>query len=143
VASSPAPGYSLSRPLEASASAPADSFGPMPKIDEHNRPWWTLAGTCAGLFLLMLDSTVVALALPSIRHHVGATAEGLQWVMNGYLLAITVFVVTAGRLGDMFGRKRLFIAGTAVFALGSAVAGAAGDEHVLILGRLLQGIGAA
>ena len=75
------------------------------------RPWWTLAGACAGLFMLMLDSTVVALALPSIRHDVGASAAGLQWVMNGYLLAITVFVVTAGRLGDMFGRKRLFLAG--------------------------------
>ena len=63
--------------------------------------------------------------------------------MNGYLLAITVFVVTAGRLGDMFGRKRLFLAGTVVFALGSAVSGAAGDELTLIGGRVLQGIGAA
>jgi EmrB/QacA subfamily drug resistance transporter len=107
------------------------------------RKWWTLVGTCAGLFLLMLDSTVVALALPSIRHDVGASSTGLQWVMNGYLLAIAVLVVTAGRLGDMFGRKRLFLAGTAIFALGSAVSGAAGDEHVLILGRLLQGVGAA
>jgi EmrB/QacA subfamily drug resistance transporter len=107
------------------------------------RKWWTLAGTCAGLFLLMLDSTVVALALPSIRHDVGASAAGLQWVMNGYLLAITVFVVTAGRLGDMFGRKRLFLAGTVVFALGSALSGAAGDELTLICGRVLQGVGAA
>ena len=112
-------------------------------IDTNNRPWWTLAGTCAGLFLLMLDSTVVALALPSIRHDVGATAEGLQWVMNGYLLAIAVFVVTAGRLGDMFGRKRLFLAGMAVFALGSVVSGAAGSQETLIVGRILQGIGAA
>ncbi len=69
----------------------------------------------------MLDSTVVALALPSIRHDVNATAAGLQWVMNAYLLAITVFVVTAGRLGDMFGRKRLFLIGMVVFALGSVV----------------------
>jgi EmrB/QacA subfamily drug resistance transporter len=107
------------------------------------RKWWTLAGTCAGLFLLMLDSTVVALALPSIRHDVGASSQGLQWVMNGYLLAITVFVVTAGRLGDMFGRKRLFLVGTVVFAVGSAVSGLAGDELTLIGGRILQGIGAA
>lgn len=112
-------------------------------IDENNRPWWTLAGTCAGLFLLMLDSTVVALALPSIRHDVNATAAGLQWVMNGYLLAITVFVVTAGRLGDMFGRKRLFLAGMVVFAFGSVVSGAAGSQEALIGGRILQGIGAA
>jgi EmrB/QacA subfamily drug resistance transporter len=113
------------------------------RIDEQSRPWWTLAGTCAGLFLLMLDSTVVALALPSIRHDVGATSTGLQWVMNGYLLAITVFVVTAGRLGDMFGRKRLFLAGMAIFALGSVVSGVAGSQETLIAGRILQGIGAA
>jgi EmrB/QacA subfamily drug resistance transporter len=108
-----------------------------------NRKWWTLAGACSGLFLLMLDSTVVALALPSIRGDVGASSEGLQWVMNGYLLTIAVLVVTAGRLGDMFGRKRVFIAGMAVFALGSVVSGAAGDQVGLIVGRVLQGAGAA
>jgi EmrB/QacA subfamily drug resistance transporter len=113
------------------------------RIDERSRAWWTLAGTCTGLFLLMLDSTVVALALPSIRHDVGASASGLQWVMNGYLLAITALVVTAGRLGDMFGRKRLFLAGMCVFALGSVLSGAADDELVLICGRVLQGAGAA
>jgi EmrB/QacA subfamily drug resistance transporter len=113
------------------------------RIDERSRPWWTLAGTCAGLFLLMLDSTVVALALPSIRHDVDATATGLQWVMNAYLLAITALVVTAGRLGDMFGRKRLFLAGMCVFALGSVLSGAADDELTLIGGRVLQGVGAA
>jgi EmrB/QacA subfamily drug resistance transporter len=108
-----------------------------------NRKWWTLAGACSGLFLLMLDSTVVALALPEIRGDVGASSEGLQWVMNGYLLTIAVLVVTAGRLGDMFGRKRVFLIGTAVFALGSVVSGAAGGQETLILGRVLQGVGAA
>jgi EmrB/QacA subfamily drug resistance transporter len=91
----------------------------------------------------MLDSTVVALALPEIRGDVGASSEGLQWVMNGYLLTIAVLVVTAGRLGDMFGRKRVFIAGMAVFAIGSVVSGAAGDQVGLIAGRVLQGAGAA
>lgn len=114
-----------------------DSFGPV------NRKWWTLAGACAGLFVLMLDSTVVALALPSIRHDVDASAEGLQWVMNAYLLAIAIFVVTAGRLGDMFGRKRVFLAGLVLFAAGSVVSGAAQGQEMLILGRVLQGAGAA
>ena len=91
----------------------------------------------------MLDSTVVALALPEIRHDVDASAEGLQWVMNGYLLTIAVLVVTAGRLGDMFGRKRVFLAGMMLFAVGSVVSGAAGDQDALILGRILQGAGAA
>ena len=108
-----------------------------------DRKWWTLAGACAGLFLLMLDSTVVALALPEIRHDVDASSEGLQWVMNGYLLTIAVLVVTAGRLGDMFGRKRVFLLGMAVFAAGSVVSGAAGDQVTLIAGRVLQGMGAA
>src|SRR4051794_36827089 len=91
----------------------------------------------------MLDSTVVALALPEIRGDVGASSEGLQWVMNGYLLTIAVLVVTAGRLGDMFGRKRVFIAGMVVFAAGSVVSGAAADQVGLIVGRVLQGAGAA
>lgn len=108
-----------------------------------NRKWWTLAGACAGLFLLMLDSTVVALALPAIRHDVDASAEGLQWVMNGYLLTIAALVVTAGRLGDMFGRKRVFLVGMVLFAVGSVVSGAAGDQDMLILGRVIQGAGAA
>jgi EmrB/QacA subfamily drug resistance transporter len=108
-----------------------------------DRKWWTLAGACAGLFILMLDSTVVALALPEIRHDVDATAEGLQWVMNGYLLTIAVLVVTAGRLGDMFGRKRTFLVGMVLFAVGSVLSGAAGDQNTLIAGRVLQGIGAA
>jgi EmrB/QacA subfamily drug resistance transporter len=107
------------------------------------RKWWTLAGACAGLFLLMLDSTVVALSLPAIRHDVKASAESLQWVMNGYLLTIAVLVVTAGRLGDMFGRRRVFVVGMVLFAAGSVVSGAAGDQDALIVGRALQGAGAA
>jgi EmrB/QacA subfamily drug resistance transporter len=115
----------------------------MLRLDAETRPWWTLAGACSGLFLLMLDSTVVALALPSIRGDVGASSEGLQWVMNGYLLTIAVLVVTAGRLGDIFGRKRVFLLGMAVFAAGSVVSGAAGDQVTLIVGRVIQGAGAA
>ncbi len=100
-------------------------------------------GACSGLFILMLDSTVVALALSSIRADVGADATQLQWVMNGYLLTIAVLVVTAGRLGDMFGRKRLFILGMVLFGAGSVLSGAAQGPAMLIGGRVLQGVGAA
>jgi EmrB/QacA subfamily drug resistance transporter len=113
------------------------------RIDEQSRPWWTLVGACSGLFLLMLDSTVVALALSSVRVDLGAGAAELQWVMNGYLLTIAVLVVTAGRLGDMFGRKRVFVAGMVLFGLGSLLSGAAQGPEMLIGGRVLQGIGAA
>ncbi len=91
----------------------------------------------------MLDSTVVALALTSIKHELGASAAALQWVMNGYLLTIAVLVVTAGRLGDMFGRKRVFVAGMVLFGVGSVLSGAAQSPEMLIGGRVLQGVGAA
>ncbi|HSS33451.1 MAG TPA: MFS transporter [Solirubrobacterales bacterium] len=108
-----------------------------------NRQWWTLAGACAGLFLLMLDSTVVALALPVIHHELGATSEALQWMMNGYLLTIAILVISAGRLGDMFGRKRAFLVGIVFFAIGSVVSATAASPEMLIAGRVVQGIGAA
>ena len=101
-------------------------------ITDTNRAWWTLAGACIGLFLLMLDSTVVTLALPSIQRDLGASTSELQWVLNAYLLALAVLVVTAGRLGDMFGRRRrvparrcaLFGAGLVVAATARGVGGA-------------------
>ena len=91
--------------------------------------WWTLVGACFGLFLLMLDSTVVSLALPRIRGDVGASAEQLQWMMNSYLLTIAVLVVTAGRLGDIFGRRRIFLLGMLGFGIGSVVSGDGGRSR--------------
>lgn len=105
--------------------------------------WWTLVGACFGLFILMLDSTVVSLALPQIRGDVGASPEQLQWMMNSYLLTIAVLAVTAGRLGDMFGRRRMFLLGMLGFGIGSVASGVASDPELLILGRVLQGVGAA
>lgn len=113
------------------------------RITEANRPWWTLFGACTGLFVLMLDSTVVTLALPAIRTDLDASASGLQWVMNAYLLVIAALVVTAGRLGDMFGRRFMFTLGLAVFAGGSVLSGAAWSQDALIGGRVVQGVGAA
>jgi EmrB/QacA subfamily drug resistance transporter len=115
----------------------------MLSIDDRTRPWWTLVGACSGLFILMLDSTVVTLALPSIRGDVGADAEQLQWVVNAYLLAIAVLVVTGGRIGDMFGRKRVFLLGLILFGVGSVLSGASQDPQMLIGGRIVQGVGAA
>jgi EmrB/QacA subfamily drug resistance transporter len=113
------------------------------RLTDRNRPWWALIGSCIGLFLLMLDSTVVSLALPAIQRDLDASASALQWVMNAYLLTIAVLVVTAGRLGDMVGRRRVFVVGLVVFALGSLVSGAAQSETAIIAGRVVQGIGGA
>jgi EmrB/QacA subfamily drug resistance transporter len=112
-------------------------------VSEAARPWWTLGGACTGLFVLMLDSTIVALALPSIGRDLDMSASGLQWVMNGYLLVIAALVVTGGRLGDMFGRRSVFTLGLVVFAAGSVLSGAAWSEGAIIAGRVVQGVGAA
>jgi EmrB/QacA subfamily drug resistance transporter len=112
-------------------------------ITESNRQWWVLTGTCLGLFLLMLDSTVVALALPTIEKDLHASADNIQWVLNGYLLVISVLVVTAGRLGDIYGRRRIFLIGMAVFGAGSVLAAAASDDAVLVAARVVQGAGGA
>lgn len=95
-----------------------------------------------GLFVLMLDSTVVTLALPAVRRELSASASELQWVVNGYLVVIAVLVVSLGRLGDMFGRRRIFLLGLAVFTAGLVVAATAPTIEVLIGARIVQGIGA-
>jgi EmrB/QacA subfamily drug resistance transporter len=96
-----------------------------------------------GLFLLMLDSTVVALALPTIERDLHASADNVQWVLNGYLLVLSVLVVTAGRLGDIYGRRLVFLIGMVVFAAGSVLAAVASDDAVLVAARAVQGAGGA
>jgi EmrB/QacA subfamily drug resistance transporter len=124
-------------------AAPAARLAAVPGLTEANRRWWTLVGTCMGLFVLMLDSTVINIALTPIARDIGATTAGLQWVVNGYLLVLASTVVTAGRLGDILGRRRVFLAGMALFVAGSVVCATAGQEEVLVVGRLIQGLGAA
>jgi EmrB/QacA subfamily drug resistance transporter len=124
-------------------AVPAARIGALPGVSDANRRWWTLAGTCMGLFVLMLDSTVINVALPDIARDLDATTAGLQWVMNGYLLVLAAFVVSAGRLGDILGRRRVFVIGMTVFAAGSVVAAMSNTEELLVAGRVLQGLGGA
>ena len=112
-------------------------------ITEDNRKWWTLGAMCFALFMIMLDNTVVNVALPSIQQDLGASISGLEWTINGYTLSFAVLLATGGRLGDIFGRRRMFLAGVVIFALSSATAGFAPDETVLVLSRVVQGVGAA
>ncbi len=83
----------------------------MPAMTEDNRKWWTLGAMCFALFMVMLDNTVVNIALPAIKHSFGASISGLSWTVNAYTLVFGVLLVTGGRLGDVFGRKRMFLAG--------------------------------
>src|SRR4051812_14863061 len=119
---------------------------PMPeriRLHEGNRKWWTLAAMCFALFMIMLDNTVVNVALPSIQRDLGASISSLEWTVNAYTLAFAVLLVTGGRLGDIFGRRRVFLFGVVVFAASSALIGFAPDQAWLVGGRAIQGIGAA
>jgi EmrB/QacA subfamily drug resistance transporter len=112
-------------------------------ITDDNRKWWTLGAMCFALFMVMLDNTVVNVALPSIQRDLHAQISQLEWVINGYTLTFAVLIATGGRLGDIFGRRRMFLAGVIIFALTSATAGLAQDSTMLIGSRAIQGIGAA
>jgi EmrB/QacA subfamily drug resistance transporter len=113
------------------------------RLNEDNRRWWTLAAMCFALFMVMLDNTVVNVALPSIQRDLGATVSGLEWTVNAYTLAFAVLLVTGGRMGDIFGRRRMFLFGVVTFAASSAFIGFAQTEAWLVAGRAVQGIGAA
>jgi EmrB/QacA subfamily drug resistance transporter len=112
-------------------------------ITDENRKWWTLGAMCFALFMIMLDNTVVNVALPSIQRDLGASISGLEWTINGYTLSFAVLLATGGRLGDIFGRRRMFLFGVVVFALSSATAGLAQSSTDLVVSRVVQGVGAA
>src|SRR4029079_7199932 len=112
-------------------------------ITARNRKWWTLGAMSFALFMIMLDNTVVNVALPSIQDDLGASLSALEWTINAYTLAFALVLVTGGRLGDIFGRRRAFLFGVVLFALSSATAGLAPNDAWLVASRALQGVGAA
>src|SRR6516162_161641 len=103
----------------------------------------TLALVCLAGFLDFIDTTIVNVALPSIRQHLGFSEQSLQWVVSGYLLTYGGFLLLGGRAADLLGRRRLLIAGTTLFGLSSLVGGLSSSEGMLIASRLAQGLGAA
>jgi EmrB/QacA subfamily drug resistance transporter len=112
-------------------------------LTEDNRRWWTLGAMCFALFMLMLDNTVVNVALPSIQRSLHTDLASLEWTVNAYTLSLAVLLVIGGRLGDIFGRRKIFLLGVTLFALSSAAIGLAPNDAMLILGRAIQGVGAA
>ncbi|MGW2784629.1 MFS transporter [Streptomyces populi] len=105
--------------------------------------WVVIALACAGQFLVVLDVSVVNVALPSMRADLGLSAPGLQWVVNAYSIAFAGFMLLGGRAGDLYGRKRMFLVGLALFTLASAAGGLAQEGTHLLLARAVQGLGAA
>jgi EmrB/QacA subfamily drug resistance transporter len=107
------------------------------------RRWWSLLAVCTALFMLLLDITIVNVALPSIEHDLDASFSQLQWVIDAYALSLAALLLTAGSLADLFGRRRVFAIGLVLFTLSSAGCALSTDPIQLILARAVQGIGGA
>jgi EmrB/QacA subfamily drug resistance transporter len=112
-------------------------------LDPAARKWWTLGAVSFGLFMIMLDNTVVNVALPSIQRELGVGLSQLQWIVAGYALAFAALMLTGGKLADRYGRRLVFVAGLALFTAASLACGLAGSGEMLIAARVLQGVGAA
>src|SRR5205807_3032822 len=109
---------------------------------EHYR-WWVLSCTSLGMLLATINSGTLIIALPDLERALGTSLLELVWVILAYMIASTVLVLTAGRLSDLFGRKKAYVAGFVVFGLASLGAGFSADGTQLILWRIVQGIGGA
>src|SRR4051794_6816955 len=112
-------------------------------LTEQNKKWWTLGAVAVGLFMIMLDNTVVNVALPSIQRDLGADLSSLEWIVTGYALTFAALMLTGGKLADAYGRRLIFVLGIAVFTLASLACGLATSESMLIGARIVQGAGAA
>ncbi|MDQ2761423.1 MAG: MFS transporter [Actinomycetota bacterium] len=123
------------QPSTASASGHARSCAP--------NKTWVLVAVCLGQFMVQLDLTIANVALPSIGGDLGASVSGLQWVIDGYSLALASLLLVAGRIGDRSGHKRVYLTGLGLFAVGSGLCALAGSADWLIAFRVLQGVGAA
>jgi EmrB/QacA subfamily drug resistance transporter len=110
---------------------------------EENRKWWTLAAVAVGLFMIMLDNTVVNVALPSIQNDLHIGVSELEWIVNAYALTFGVLLLTGGKLADLFGRRFIFIVGLVIFTGSSLWCGMSGSAASLIAARTVQGVGAA
>jgi MFS family permease len=112
-------------------------------ISEEARKWWTLAAVAFGLFMIMLDNTVVNVALPAIAADLQIGLSELEWIVTGYALTFAALMLTGGKLADLLGRRLVFVAGLAVFTLASLACGLADSGDMLIGARIVQGVGAA
>src|SRR3954447_25472416 len=112
-------------------------------VSDHSRRWWTLAVLCLSLLVIGLDNTILNVALPTMQRDLDASASQLQWIVDVYMLVFAGVLLTAGSLGDRFGRKRVLNLGLAVFGLGSLGSALASSPELLIAMRALMGVGGA
>jgi EmrB/QacA subfamily drug resistance transporter len=109
----------------------------------HGNKWWTLVAVCLGIFMLLLDITIINVALPDIQQGLGSSFSGLQWVVDAYALTLAALLLPAGSLADLYGRRLLFIIGLSIFTAASLLCGLATTTMMLQASRALQGVGGA
>src|SRR3954462_6486522 len=127
------------------ASPPSEAMGreeSQMTLDSRTR-WYALIVLCFGTLMIVLDSTIVNVALPSIRDDLGFSATSLAWVVNAYLLTFGGFLLLGGRLGDLFGHRRLFLLGISLFTVASIACGLSTSQGLLVGARAVQGVGGA
>ena len=112
-------------------------------IDDTRKKWLALIVLCLGDLLIVLDVSIVNVALPSIREDLGFTESSLAWVLNAYTLTFGGFMLLAGRMGDLYGHRRVFVLGVGLFTLASLACGLATSQEMLVGARAIQGIGGA
>ncbi|MGH2925698.1 MAG: MFS transporter, partial [Solirubrobacterales bacterium] len=117
--------------------------GAVPPNDSDRTRWIALYVLCAGMLMIVLDVTVVNVALPTIQDDLGFSSSSLAWVVNAYLIAFGGLLLLAGRLGDLIGRRTILLAGLGVFTVASLVCGLADTQGVLVGARFVQGVGGA
>src|SRR5438094_9724977 len=111
------------------------------RLATDRKRWLALYVLCVGMLMIVLDVTVVNVALPSIQDDLGFSQSSLAWVVNAYLIAFGGLLLLAGRLGDLVGRRRVFLVGLGIFSVASLVCGLAQSQEMLVGARFVQGIG--
>src|SRR5207248_1477568 len=116
---------------------------PVHQAERRHSPWLVLSVLCLGFFMILLDTTIVNIAIPAISDHLHASLSQILWILNAYVLVYAVLLITAGRLGDLYGPKQLFLVGLVIFTLASVACGFAHNPTQLIVFRIIRGLGGA
>jgi EmrB/QacA subfamily drug resistance transporter len=117
--------------------------GARPSVVTKYSPWLVLGTLCLGFFMILLDTTIVNVAIPKMSQHLDASLSDVLWILNAYILVYAVLLITAGRLGDLYGPKQLFLIGLLIFTAASAACGLARNPDQMIIFRVVQGLGGA